>query len=88
MSKTVIDGVDVPGACGRFDSHGFVHKVENQKSEESEGQTAVIEVVSLVPGFCAGQNSRDDKAQCGGEEEGQENSGKGQGGLPENVRLL
>ena len=62
---------------GLRDVKGLVHEIIDQETEESEGKTAVVEVVAFVPGLGAGQNGRDHESDEQGEQERQDQTGAG-----------
>ena len=75
MAELDIDMVVKGQAAGGFYAHGLVHEVVDEKAEEPEGQTAVVQVIALVPGLCSRQNGWDHIAQHEAEEEGQGHAG-------------
>lgn len=83
MAEAVVNLI-VPGnAPHRENAHGFIHKVKNKKTEDSKGQTAVIEVIALMPCLCAGKDGRNDKPKEDAEQKSQEDAFPGETELTE-----
>ena len=57
-------------------AHSPVQKAEEQESEHTVGQTAVVEIVAFVPGIDAGEDSRCDESEDEHEHDSQKTSAK------------
>ncbi len=85
MAETGIDGIFSGHTAMAVKSHGAVQKIKKKEGEKSEGQTAVIKVISSVPGLSAGQNSRNHESQHQTESYGQKQALRRQLKLSENI---
>ena len=75
-AKCLVDLIGTMQSCRSSDTHRFIHEIENEETEYTESQAAVVKVVSLVPGFCARKNSRDNESEKDRKSKCQCDSGK------------
>lgn len=74
MTKLLIDWRIHDEGDWHFDSHRAVHEVEHEKAEDSECETTVVQVISLMPCVCTGQDCRNDKTEHQAEQDGEDHS--------------
>ena len=75
MSEALIDGIFADGDHRGLRAGGAVEEAVEEKAQGAAGDARIVEVVSLVPGFRAGQGRRGGKADEEGKEEGQQDAG-------------
>ena len=79
IAETGVDGIYGHGNSGLADSDCAVQKAVEEEGENSAGKTAVIEIVSLVPGSCTRKEGGGAEGNDEGKQDGQQDSPDCQG---------
>ena len=87
-AKLLVYGIVVGNSLRIGNAHGFVHEIVDEKAENAESQTAVVQVIALVPGSCPRQDSWNHVAQKQGEKHSKYNTGDGEVTLSRHIFLL
>ena len=84
-SVAVVDRIRDDDPVRRVDPHRLIQEIEHQKTEKAVGESAVVEVIALVPGLDARQDGRRDDRDDQKESEREHNAPECQGDFPGNI---
>ena len=84
MAEAGVNSVSYSQGSRRYGTCSLIHQIVDKETEKAEGQSAVVQVVALMPGSGSGKDSRDHIAQHNAESDSHGHAGLSQVDMAEN----